>query len=254
MKRYISLLVALVALMLAACQPSQLGATQTPTTTTPSQTTKQTENAVLPTTVTPTETEQDSFVPGSYGIPFVYDGSNPVIGITPDLSECVLGYFYYVDMITTEVFFVCDASVSVFNGSDTHIFYVKEEEPNKIYATPLADLAQHTLVYESSVGKINKLAPGARQYYNTALEILVENRRFVWLDLTTGNSEVYMEQYYIETACVETGYGRSEKIDGEWCLIDSNQIWFVGKLTEDDEIGQYWYFRDTGEIIVCTEN
>lgn len=266
MKKYIALFVVLVVLMLAACQPSQLGATQTPTTTTPSQTTKQTENAVLPTTVTPTEKEPttgatqprgtettlsiDTFVPNSYGYPFVYDGTLPEAWGNVDVSDCVVGQLYYRDIVSNEIYFICSDPVLEKCSNDSHVFYVTEAEPTKIYAAPLTDFSQRDVVYETASGAIvTYLTDGPHQYENTVLQIVEGNQRFIWLDLTTSTPELVMEQYYIEKATIDSN--DAYVVEDIWYVKNTNVVYFVGKLQENDELTEYLYYRDTGKIEVC---
>ena len=186
------------------------------------------------------------WIPTPFGAPFVYDSSYSVDD-EADVSECVEGWLYYCDYATHKVHFVSKEKVIAKNSNDTHVFFVTEAEPTKIYAAPLTDLTKHELIYESTFGEICKdFGPGSHQYYNTALAFITDNKRFVWLDLTTGEAEVLMEQYDIVTACVDTG--NDFVVDGVPYLKDLNVIWFVGRLEEGDELQQYFYYRDTGEI------
>lgn len=222
--------------------------TATQQTTLPSQTTVPPTTAQPVETTQPTETAQptETQPPRPYveGISFIYNGSNPSISLDPDLSDCVIGALYYLDYETAEVYLICGDTVITRSATDTHVYYVKAEEPTKIYATPKTDFSQHTVIYESAFGDIGKyLYPGTMQF-SEALQFVEGGQRFVWLDLTTGEAEVLMEQYYIMHASIDE-HGSV----AHW--REYNIVYFVGKQNEDDELTEYLYYRDTGEIEVC---
>ena len=183
------------------------------------------------------------------GFAFIFDGSNPTHYNDVDLSKCAVGSLYYIDVTTRKVYFVTDKSLVTYNSSGTHVFYVPMDEPSRIYAAPLTDLAQHTPVYESANGKItDSLFTGSFQHFNTALQFVEDDRRYIWLDLTTGKAEVVLEQYYILKASVDSSSGVAIDENGQPYLESTNVIYFMGKLNEADDLSQYLYYRDTGKI------
>ena len=167
-----------------------------------------------------------------------------------DISECVKGYVYWYNVDDKNIFFVTDKAVVDMAGSETHAYFVTEEEPTKIYAAPLEDFSKQEVIYESTHGKIDSIITGWYQYTNTVLQITEGSSRFVWFDLTQNKAELFMEQYFLLRASIETSHHTAQDEDGDWYLVDLNQIFFFGKLSENDtEIKSYHYFRDTGEVV-----
>jgi hypothetical protein len=68
------------------------------------------------------------------------------------------------------------------------------------------------------------------------------SKRGVLLDLTTGEAEVFIEQYYIFDTTIEDMMIE----DG---MRTYNRIWFIGKLDENNQQKDYLYYIDTGKII-----
>lgn len=290
MKKYLIILFAVVMLLLAACLPVQQGsdATQAPTQTTmptptpttqPTETTMPTETSVPTETTQPTEsipptettmptetvqstetsapTEPQGAATDPYGYPFIFDGSNPSMQNDADISECVEGYLYWFNINDKSIFFVTDKKVvqkenmvSLFAANETHVYFVTEEEPTKIYAAPLEDFSVQEVIYESEHGNIDRIMTGDFQYENTTLQITEGASRFVWFDLTEKKAELFMEQYFLLSACIETMDCTAEDENGEEYLVDCNKIFFFGKLSaEDTEVKSYHYYRDTGEVV-----
>lgn len=183
------------------------------------------------------------------GVAFVHIGSDPEEYEGVDISDCVLGSLYYIDKTARKLYFVSDKPLITYGSNDTHVFYVPREEPSKIYAVPVTDLEQHTLIYESENGKItDSLFVGPFPYSNTALQFVEDDRRFIWFDLTTGEAEVLMEQFYIRYANVDSRSGTAIDENGQRYLEGTNVIYFMGKRNEADDLSQYLYYRDTGKI------
>lgn len=156
------------------------------------------------------------------------------------------GRLYYIDGITEQWHLVFDGPVIDRANSYNMVFFVKEAEPTKIYAAPISDLTQHRVVYESQIGAINYLFNETHQIWADVLQFVEGNKRFVWLDLTTSETEVLMEQYYLEKAYLEGfRYGFISPADS-W--QEYLRIYFYGKLNEGEPIKQYLYYIETGKI------
>lgn len=175
------------------------------------------------------------------GRAFIYYGPQFVV-LSPDWrpTEALANHLYWVVRSTKEYTLICDEPVIDYTATDTHVYFVKESEPTKIYRTPIGDFENHQLVYESSYGKVSYMIVISNS--TEFLQFVADEKKFVMLDMSTGECTVLMEQYYINNAYME-GTG-----DGEtW----NNWIWFQGKPSESDPPDrQYFYYRDTGEIEV----
>ncbi len=156
------------------------------------------------------------------------------------------GSLYFKDDAAGELQLVFDGPVVDYGNTYESVVFVKEAEPTKIYAAPITDLTQHKVVYESTAGQINEIYTDTHAYWKDVLQFIEDNKRFVWLDLTKGETEIIMEQYYIE-------YADPAAIrDGFTIPIDSwrvyNRFYFRGRLNENEPIKEYLYYVDTGEI------
>jgi hypothetical protein len=163
--------------------------------------------------------------------------------VPPDLSNCEIDhlyYFYYTDDMVGGVQVICDEPVLAYQTDSHNLYFAKESEPTKLYCAPLTELTQHTVVYESDFGPINWI------HTNWPLEDVLTltegNKRGVLLDLTTGEAEVFIEQYYIFDTTIED----MMIVDG---MRTYNRIWFIGKLDENNQQKDYLYYIDTGKII-----
>lgn len=173
------------------------------------------------------------------GCAFIYYGPQFVV-IIPDWrpDEALVNHLYWVVRSTKEYTLICDEPVIAYTATDTHVYFVKESEPTKIYVTQIGDFTNQQLIYESTYGKVSYMIviSNATEF----LQFVADEKKFVMLDMSTGECTVLMEQYYISNAYMEgTGDGKT------W----NNWIWFQGKPTENDPPNkQYFYYRDTGEI------
>ena len=169
------------------------------------------------------------------------------------------GYLYLADLEAKQIYPITDRPLYydpatsygdyknyVSSGSWTHVSYVLEDEPNKIYRTPIADITQTTLVYESEAGPITALSGGPWQYMDTVLQWIEEYRRYVWFDIPTATAEVLLELPYMLNASADTE--NRVKIDGEDRLRDKNKIVVWGQLHEGEEMDIYLYDRVTGNF------
>ena len=183
------------------------------------------------------------------GVTFVHIGSDPKQYEGVDISDCELGALYYIDKTARKLYLITEEPVITYGNNDTHIFYVPRQEPSKIYAVSVADRARRMLIYESENGSITSgLFGGAFPYSNAALQFVEDDQRFIWLDLITGEAAVLMEQFYIRYAQVDSRSGTAIDENGQRYLKSTNVIYFMGKRNEADDLSQYLYYCDTGEI------
>ena len=175
------------------------------------------------------------------GSAFIYHGPNAIV-LSPDwcLSEGLVDHLYWVIKATKESTLICDEPVVAYTRTDTHVYFVKESEPTQIYRTPIGDFTNHQLFYESTYGRVSYMAVISNS--TDFLQFVADEKKFVMLDMGTGESTVLMEQHHINYAYM-LGAG-----DG---VTWNNWIWFEGKPTENDPPDwQYFYDRDTGEVEV----
>lgn len=201
--------------------------------------TSETEPDVQPLQSNPTEAES----PSSNGAAIVYSASGGIwVLLEADTSGLEIGCLYYLDFETNKFHFVTSDPAIDFASNETHVFFVLQSEPTKIYSAPLEDLSQHTVLYESDFGAINFFFPSVESFRNV-FQIVEGNKRMVILDIQTMETTVVMEQYYIEKASIEL-HPRAES----W--RDYDNIYFVGKLNADDNLTEYLYNARTREIIL----
>lgn len=165
------------------------------------------------------------------------EGNSPLLDAY-DLSDCVVGYLYWLDKDTNKVVLLLAEQISCCISEGQYIYCVKEAEPTKVHRFPIADPSQSELVHETAHGKMSDLIiyPGVENY----LQFIADDKKFVVLEFNTGKETVLLEQEHIAMAYIEG-------IDGTL----GNRIWFEGKPTNRDlPYEQYFYYRDTGEIKV----
>lgn len=186
-------------------------------------------------------------MPSEYSTHFVYDGTQPLSSKNADLSDCVIGSLYYLDMDTGKPYFVCADEISMKAGEEGDIFFVKDEEPTKIYATHLSDFSKHEVIYESQNGPITvRLQHDTWSYKNPILYFVEDNKRFVVLDLVTKEATVLMEQYEINWAYVETVKGGNYTV--RVSDLKDMYVYFEGRPNAGDEKRGYLYTVKTGEL------
>ena len=245
-----SILIVLVLLLLTGCQTAPTDDDKTlASTPSSSNVTPPSSSAVPPTSSVPSTSTPATSAPATSapavdvhdGCAFIYYGPQFVV-LSPDWrpAEALADHLYWVVRPTKEYTLICEEPVIDYTATDTHVYFVKESEPTKIYRTPIGDFVNHQLVYESSYGKVSYMIVMSNS--TEFLQFVADEKKFVMLDMSTGECTVLMEQYYINNAYME-GTG-----DGEtW----NNWIWFQGKPSESDPPDrQYFYYRDTGEIEV----
>lgn len=173
---------------------------------------------------------------------FLYEGKNPFYWVTPDVSGCDSEHLYYYHEKSGKVAPICDEPVLCYNYDNSALYFVKAAEPNKLYRAPLTNLKDQRVIYESDFGAINDIYAEKIGAYINTLMLTEGNKRGVLLDLVTGESEIFIEQYYFELATIED----MQMVDGKRTY---NRIWFRGKLNEEDTLKDYLYYIDTGKVI-----
>jgi len=156
-------------------------------------------------------------------------------------AECLVDHLYWVVESTKECILICDEPIysRSYTKTDTHIFFVKESEPTKVYVTAIGDFSNHQLFYESTYGNVSYMIVVSR--LEGYLQFVADEKKFIMLDMTTGEIVLSMEQYYIELAHIGTVPHQEDIEIREW-------ISFRGKLSEDALNGQYFYYWKTGEV------
>lgn len=250
MKKYRFLSVLLVFVMLlslmTACQTVPTGETELASSTPSSSSITPPSSGVVPATSTPATSipVTEPSTAAEDGLAFVYYGPQFVV-LSPDWrpSEALVNHLYWVVKSTKECILICDEPIysSSYTTTNTHVYFVKEAEPTKIYRAPIGDFTNHQLFYESAYGEVTYMT--GLFYYSTGVEnylqFVADEKKFVMLDMRTLESKVLMEQYYIDNAYIEVAR------DG---VTWNNWIWFEGKPTENDPPHkQYFYYLDTGE-------
>lgn len=238
----------LLLLLLTACQTVPAIQTE-PTGSTPSSSSiTPPSSSVVPTTnsmpvTTPLETKPGlPPVPTDFdtmdGLAFRYYGPKDVV-LSPSwkYTEGISEHLYWVVKSTKEVFVICDEPVVKHEATETHVFFVKRSEPTKIYVVAIGDFANHQMYYESPYGNITDIEYIANREseINNYLQFVVDEKRFVMLNMITGEGTVVFEAYRINTAW-------TYDTDAEW-------INFEGWIAEN-EGGLYEYNRITGELII----
>ena len=226
----------LLLFLLTACQPVPDSESE-PTGSTPSSSSiTPPSSSAVPATSIPAVDVHDGRAFVTYGEPNVELGPD---WVPP--SDCLVDHLYWVIKSTKECILICDEPIfsRSYTTTDTHVYFVKESEPTKIYRTPIGDFANHQLFYESTFGKVNYMDIVYR--LEGYLQFVADEKKFVLLDMATKESTVFMEQYYIEFAYLETVPHQEDIELREW-------IGFFGKPTEDAPQGDYFYYWKTGEV------
>lgn len=257
MKRLLAMLLFLTMMLsVCGCQPAEPAETPPATEPSGSAETFQHENPTtnsqpeVPTENTgsrPEDPTENTPGPVDYNdlIGFISNGQQQLeaLGIELDLSKSWQGHYYFYDKDTGELTDVFGFKVlHVFRceiGSDYCLYYVKMAQPNAIY---LYNLTQntHTLCYKSDVGVITYLT--VKYESEHILNFVVNQRQFIELDTTTGEKETLLEMFYIMDASWKSAVGIGDK-------VYNNTIHWVGMLDEDDEVDEYLYITETGEMI-----
>ena len=232
MKKSILLILVLL-LLLTACQTvpdNDQSMESTPSSTVP--TTAPTTQPTSPTS------ESQTAPPNPYkaGRAVIYKGSQSSMGSAADCSGCTVGHLYWVDSVTEKITPILEEPVLNETQDGNYVYYVKTAEPTKVYVTNIGAFTEHLLFYESAYGNVDYMTvvSGLDDY----LQMVADHKKFVILDMITGESTVLMEQYHIDYGYMPgTGDG----------ITWANYIWFQGKPTENDPpYLQYYYYRDTG--------
>lgn len=203
-----------------------------------------------PTTSAPPATEPTTPPSVKYeGYSFIYDGEQPFISMTLDLSNCTYGHLYWVDEGNTTVIPIIEEEIApcyneywekihghVYWNEDGVVYFVKTAEPTKIYRTCREDFTKHELFYESSHGSVVDL--GIYDVLGNYLQFVADNKKFIVLNMKTMEETVMMEMFYIFSAFMDSG--NDNELD--------DMIFWSGKPTEEDRHFTYGYSCVTGEI------
>lgn len=238
MKKNIALALVLL-ILLTACQTVPDGDND-PVTSTPSSNSVAPNSSISSSSEThQTETEQR----GIEGLLLIFKGSNPYLNIDPDLSLCTTDYLYWIDKETQKVYPVCEEPIAEAVKSSTHVYYIKTAEPTKIYMTPISDFTKHEMIYECSHGVVSAMIIDTSIIFKQLImQFVADNKKFVVLDLETGEDTVLMEQHYIRLAMFAD--------NGTDTWEEQNIIYFDGQPTPDDRDWDYLYYRDTGKVLL----
>ena len=179
--------------------------------------------------------------PDQTGYSFVYKGTTPFISFDADYSDCTVGYLYWVDKTSGEVTSIMEEQVLEPIQEGEYVYYVKEEEPTKIYRTRIGEFLQHEMIYESNHGKVSAMLIDTYTIREQlVLQFVADEKKFVVLNLDTGETAILTEQYYIQSAmfdhsCTDTWEEQTDFI-------------FWGKIDENHSVQSYRCFMKTGEI------
>ena len=237
-KSILIVLVLLFLLLLTACQSvpatqtDPAGSTPPPSSITPPSSSVVPSTSSVPATSAPVTTPNSST-----GYPRIHKEYISPTWDAYDLSDCIVGYLYWLDKETHKVTLLLAEQISCEVAEGPYIYYVKEAEPTKIYRILIGDPAQQVLVHETTHGKVGDMTiyPGIENY----LQFVTDNKKFVVFEFDTGVETVLMEQHEIEIAHMGS---EDDGTLGNW-------IWFRGKPTGEEPYSRdYFYYRDTGEI------
>lgn len=228
----------LLLLLLTACQ-TVADNDKNPAGSTPSSSniTPPSSSSAAPPTSVPATTPPATIPTSDTGYPCIHKEYINPIWDEYDLSDCIIGYLYWLDKETHEVTLLLAEQIKDCVSEGAYVYYVKEAEPSKIYRMLIADPSQYELIHETTHGKVSGLTiyPGVENY----LQFVADNKKFVVMEFDTGEETVLMEQCYINFAYIP---GRDGVLD--------RGIWFEGKHKETDSpYEQFIYNRDTGETV-----
>ena len=175
--------------------------------------------------------------------PTIPPTTQPTVPPTVPADDISDGYVSrYVDRLywvvegMKEHILICEKVVT-YARNDTHVFFVSEPEPTKVYAAAIGDFSKHELVYESTYGNISFM--NIESDLQGFLQFVAEEKKFVILDLTTGERTLLMEQDYIAYAWL---YGTGD--GSTWSEI----IEFEGLPSGEKTGGTFTYNYVTGEF------
>ena len=227
------LLVIFLLLSLAGCLPAETPAETQPSTFPSSDPTQPTE-----TTVPSTLPE----IPDYFDLmSFVYNGKQPFDAVTVDISSCQLDHLYYYHAKSGKVVPVCDDPVECYSYNTSSFFFVKRDQPNMLYSAPFADLTEQSVIYNSDFGPINRIFTQHIGEYPKTVMLTEGNKRGVMLVLATGETEVFIQQHYIDDSFIAD----LQEIDGK---LTYNRVWFRGKPNQEDRFSDYYYWVDSNTV------
>lgn len=247
MKKTIAITMVLL-ILLTACQPvpvvdsTTAGSTPSSSSDVPPSSSAVPATSVSVTTPPATSTPKTNPPePDVTGYSFVYKGTTPFISFDADYSDCTVGYLYWVDKTSGEVTSIMEEQVLESIQEGEYVYYVKEAEPTKIYRTRIGEFLQHETIYESNHGKVSAMLIDTHTIREQlVLQFVADEKKFVVLNLDTGETAILTEQYYIQSAmfdhsCTDTWEEQTDFI-------------FWGKIDENHSVQSYRCFMKTGEI------
>lgn len=181
------------------------------------------------------------------GLAFKYYGPQNIV-LSPDwiYYEGTVDHLYWVVKATKEVYVICNEPVTDYERHDTYVYFVKASEPTKIYRTPVGDFSEHELIYTSTHGNVSYMTIDTYSIQkDLILQFVADNKKFMILDLNTGEDHCIMEQYYIQSAMFEDG------CTDTW--EEQRELVFYGRTTEEGKNKRFFYNLDTGELVEETE-
>ena len=250
-RKIISMIMTFVILcgLFVACQPAPaedpatLASTPSSSIAPPPSSIPPTVPTTQPTQPTTQPTEPVPTTPNvSTGYSYIHTEYGSSIWDKYDLSNCVLGYLYWLDKDTHTVTLLLAEELEHEVTEGEHIYFVKKAEPSKIYRMCIAAPEQYELVYETTYGAITSIYINytMRNY----LQYVTDSKKCIIYEMNSGEETVMMEQYKIDSIYIQKESGN---ILPDWIL-------FYGQPTEDSLYGEYAYNRTTGEIEVVHDD
>lgn len=238
MKKWIIFSVLLL-LLLTACQTVSNSETGPASSTPPSSSITPPPSSVIPPTSIPATTPPVTSPNYNTGYARIHKEYISPVWDEYDLSDCIIGYLYWLDKETHEVTLLLAEQIKDCVSEGAYIYYVKEAEPSKIYRMLIADPSQYELIHETTHGDIDCVVffPGAENY----LQFVANSKKFVVFQLAVGEETVLLERYCIHYAY--TGLNEDGNALADW-------IYFRGQPSESDQYDEYIYNRITGELRV----
>lgn len=248
------LIVLVLLLLLTGCQTVPASETEPAGSTPSSSSVVPPSSSAVPSTSTPATSIPATSTPitnppepDETGYTFIYRGSAPFISIDADYTGCTVGHLYWVDKATEEVTPILEQPTLESIQEGAYVYYVKADEPTKIYCSSFGDFSQHTMIYNCTHGAVSAMLIDTYTIREQlVLQFVADEKKFVVLDLTTGEDHVLMEQYYIRRALF------SDSCSDTWA--EQNIILFYGRLEKDAPFRPYMCYLETGELREMSEH
>ena len=131
---------------------------------------------------------------------------------------------------------LADSCATVEDDQLAGFYFIKKNEPTKLYYTTFADTTKHTLIYESKNGEIT-----GPYYYSDIRHICltIGHKQSILLNLSTGETSVFLEMPEINRANIRD----IQIVDGK---ITYHLIYFEGKKPGDTRGSCYLYDISSG--------